>query len=437
MKTQVSMLRVWTVCALGLFIDGFDLYITSVAEPFFHKQFNLTPTYTGLVQAATPIGAAIGAIVVGRIADRLGRKSLLVFNFAFFVVAAILSGLAWDATSLIVLRFLVGFGVGADYPICASYLAEMTPTRNRGKLAAGAMLVNCVASPVGVLIAYIIFKSSDSLNAWRYMFMFGAVPALIGLYMRTKLPESFVWNALRHLQTASSKAKESIKRYKIIFGPKFLVVTLALSFCWLLQDISYYGIGLFTPSILQAMHLSSSGNFITDTNVVVLATLFVNVFIVVGAIVPVFLIDKVGRVRLQKIGFLVSFVALFVLGLGAYFHGLRTDAIILGWFAVFNIFINLGPGITTYLLPAEIYPTNVRATGHGVASGAAKLGAFLGALFLPILQHAVGIYMTVLMLSFTALLGYFLSNLIPHKGGEHFAIDDEKSGLVVTDGVYE
>lgn len=437
MKRQVSLLRVWTVCALGLFIDGFDLYITSVAEPFFHKQFQLTPSYTGLIQAAAPIGAALGAIIVGRIADRLGRKSLLVFNFVFFVIAAILSGLAWNAATLLIFRFLVGFGVGADYPICAAYLTEMSPRRNRGKLAAAAMLVNCIASPVGVLIAYLIFKSTASLNAWRYMFMFGAIPAIIGLYIRARLPESFVWRALRHLQKSKDKAKEAAQRYRMVLGPKFIKVTLALSLCWLLFDISYYGIGLFTPSILAAMHLSSSGNFMSDTNIIVLATLFVNSFIVFGALIPVFIIDKAGRVPLQKIGFIVSFIALFVLGLGAYFHGLRSDFVILAGFVVFNIFMNLGPGITTYLLPAEIYPTNIRATGHGIAAGAAKMGAFLGTLLLPILQHAVGIYKTVLILSITALLGYILSKLIPEKRGQQFALDEEKEGLVVTQGVYE
>jgi len=437
MPPRVSTFRIWLICALGLFIDGFDLYITSVAEPFFHRQFHLTPTYTGIVQAAAPIGAAIGAIIIGRIADRLGRKSLLIFNFVFFVIAAILSGLAWSALSLCIFRFFVGFGVGADYPICASYFTEMAPGENRGKLAAAAMLVNCIASPVGVLIAYLIFRISPTLNAWRYMFMFGAVPALFGLYLRTRLPESFIWRALARLRTASGKAKEAVKSYRIIFGPKFIVITLALSFSWLLQDVSYYGIGLFTPSILQAMHLSSSSNFLTNINLSVLTTLFVNAFIVLGALIPVFIIDRVGRVPLQKIGFLVSFIALFILGLGAWFVGLRTTAIILSGFALFNVFMNLGPGITTYLLPAEIYPTNVRATGHGVAAGAAKAGAFLGTLFLPILQHGIGIYMTVLLLSFTALLGYFITNLIPHKGGEKFVIDDERAELESNQGLIE
>src|SRR3990167_11298951 len=83
------LLRIWIVCALGLFIDGFDLYVTSVAEPLFQKSFSLSPLWLGLTQAAAPIGAALGAILIGHITDRVGRKAMLAFNFILFVVAAL------------------------------------------------------------------------------------------------------------------------------------------------------------------------------------------------------------------------------------------------------------------------------------------------------------------------------------------------------------
>src|SRR3989338_11379125 len=98
------LIRIWIVCALGLFVDGFDLYVTSVAEPLFQKSFSLSPLWLGLTQAAAPIGAALGAILIGHITDRVGRKTMLVFNFILFVVATLLSAMAWDVYSLCFFR---------------------------------------------------------------------------------------------------------------------------------------------------------------------------------------------------------------------------------------------------------------------------------------------------------------------------------------------
>src|SRR3990167_6575655 len=87
--TKNLLIRIWVVCALGLFVDGFDLYVTSVAEPLFKKSFLLSPLWLGIAQAAAPIGAAVGAILIGYITDRVGRKTMLVFNFILFVVAVV------------------------------------------------------------------------------------------------------------------------------------------------------------------------------------------------------------------------------------------------------------------------------------------------------------------------------------------------------------
>ena len=100
------LIRIWIVCALGLFVDGFDLYVTSVAEPLFRKSFALSPLWLGIAQAAAPIGAAVGAILIGYITDRVGRKTMLVFNFILFVIATLLSAAAWNVYSLCLFRFL-------------------------------------------------------------------------------------------------------------------------------------------------------------------------------------------------------------------------------------------------------------------------------------------------------------------------------------------
>lgn len=403
------LVRIWIVCSLGLFVDGFDLYITSVAEPLFNKTMMLSPLWLGLTQAAAPIGAALGAIVIGYVTDRVGRKSMLVFNFSVFVVATLLSALAWDVYSLCIFRLLVGFGVGSDYPICAAYLSEMSPNHSRGKLMASAMFINCLASPVGIAVAYFIFLMYPSPNAWRFMFAFGALPALVALFLRSKLPESFIWKASRRLAMHDQKNKMG---YGPLFRPPYLKATIALCLSWALMDISYYSVGLFTPDILSAMHMATSNNFIHDTKTIVKNTIFLNSFVALGAFISIFVIDKVPRVALQKFGFIGAFLGLFVLSLSVYLKIEPIYPIIFACFLTYNVFINMGPGATTYLLPAEIYPSSIRGTGHGLASGVAKLGAFVGTILLPELQQIVGIHVTLFLLSLTLLIGYALTTLL-------------------------
>ncbi len=374
---------IWIVCSLGLFIDGYILYISSITEPFIKVMFNPSSLQIGLIQASAPLGAAIGGIVMGRVSDKIGRKSMLIFNLLFFVIIAILSALSWNILSLCIFRLLIGLGVGMDYPICASYLAEMIPKNKTSKFVTAAMFLNCAASAIGILIAWVIFKLVPSLQSWRLMLASSAIPAIVGLILRSKLPESFIWQA--HKNKIDISDPESLKFYKKLFSPKYLRLTICFSMCWFLMDISYYGIALFTPSILDALGLSGNGDFLHSASMLIKSTLYVNIFVMFGAFASIFAIDKMDSIKLQKIGFIFSFLGLFIISI-SFFAQNNILNLILGFsgFILFNFFINFGPGITTYLLPAQLYPTEIRATGHGFAAGSAKLGAFLGTIFSPV-----------------------------------------------------
>ncbi|KTD09371.1 MFS transporter [Legionella jamestowniensis] len=399
--------HVWIVCALGLFIDGYDLYITSVAEPFINALYHPSALMIGFTQAAAPLGAVFGAIIIGRLADAIGRKSMLILNLLFFVLIAILSACAWSITSLCVLRFFLGFGIGADYPICAAYLAEMIPENKKNQFIATAMFLNCLASPVGVITAWVLFKLYPYMDVWRLMFASGAIPALIGLLFRARLPESFLWKAHQQLKLASEK--RFFLQYKKLFSKGMIKVTLYLCSCWFLLDISYYGIALFTPYVLQALNISIESNFSIAQTEVLKSTLLVNLFVSLGAFLVIFFVARVSLLKLQKIGFLLSFLGLFLLSI-SYVPG-DASLIFIG-FILFNFFINFGPGLTTYLLPARFYTPDCKGTGHGLTAGAGKFGAFLGTIVLPVLQVKVGIYLTTAILSGTLLLGWLLTQLL-------------------------
>ena len=146
--------------------------------------------------------------------------------------------------------------MGADYPIVAAYLAEMVKAKHRAKAMATVMFVNCLAAPVGALVAWAVFAIYPHLDAWRILFALGALPAILGLALRAKLPESFTWRAQRRLLTTEQK------QYRTLFSEHYVIKTLALCACWFFMDIAYYGIGLFTPTILYALHIGSNAIFL-------------------------------------------------------------------------------------------------------------------------------------------------------------------------------
>ncbi|VEB35625.1 MFS transporter [Legionella cherrii] len=415
-------LHVWIVCALGLFIDGYDLYIASVAEPFINAQYHPSSLMIGLTQAAAPLGAVFGAVIVGRLADMLGRKSMLIINLIFFVFIAICSAFAWSITSLCVLRFLLGFGVGADYPICAAYLAEMIPARKSAQFIATAMFINCLASPIGVIVAWFLFKLHPQLDVWRWIFASGAIPALIGLLFRAKLPESFLWKVHQGLKHQSRRSV--VKHYQLVFSPRMIRITVCLCSCWFLLDISYYGIGLFTPYVLQAFNLSHEANFLSAQTEVLKSTLVVNVFVSLGAFAVIFFVNQVSLIKLQMIGFIFSFLGLLILSMSYLFPSL---GLIFTGFILFNFFINFGPGITTYLLPAKLYNPEFKATGHGLAAGTGKLGAFIGTVFLPMFQAQLGIHLTLAILASTLLLGGLLTRWLEQEENKLAKLPDSIS----------
>ena len=119
-KTQRKL---WVLSAMGILLDGFDFFIIGVALPLIARDFHLDATTKGLVAVSAVAGALVGAFFGGQLADRIGRKGMFVFDLIMFVVFAAASSAAWNAASLILFRFMLGIGIGADYPIGVSYIS--------------------------------------------------------------------------------------------------------------------------------------------------------------------------------------------------------------------------------------------------------------------------------------------------------------------------
>lgn len=409
---------VWGLAASGIGLDGFDLFIMTAAGPIIVADFGLDPWQKALAVGAAVIGAVPGAIISGRIADRIGRRRMMALDLILFIVSAILSACAWNIWALVAFRLLQGAAIGAEYPLSSSYISEVMPARSRGRWMTGAFAFQAVGMILGAGVGFLVLELDPSLGAWRWMLLAGVVPAVIVAIMRTRVPESPRWEAqYGHPKRAERatvwltgvaptptdadrKAAEKVllgnPPANELFRPRHRRALALTSVPWFLMDIALYGVGLFTTSILLmllAPSASSDTTFVSDdfvgqVKMATAAASLTDLFLVAGFLINMILVERAGRIRLQIIGFLGMAVGMGVLA----WQGKAGEAfLVLGAFAIFNLFLNAGPNATTYLLAAEAFPTRIRAQGAGLAAAAGKAGAVIGTFLLPMATSWFGL----------------------------------------------
>src|SRR5579862_225852 len=191
--------KIFIFAALGIFMDGYDFFIIAAALPLIQAYWNPEPAMLGLIGAAATVGAVAGGALLGRYADIWGRRKVAMLTMCMFAVISIVSGFAWSILALIVIRFVLGMAIGADYPTGAAYVAEFTPLKQRPQLLFASLSFQAIGAVAGALIG-IKLVHFHNLEMWRLLLVMGVVPALLILILRGQLPESPRWlfNMGRH-----------------------------------------------------------------------------------------------------------------------------------------------------------------------------------------------------------------------------------------------
>jgi MFS family permease len=440
--TRVMWL-LWGLSAGLIALDGFDFFIIGVALPFIQRDFGLNATEIGAVAGAAVAGALVGSLTLGPVTDRIGRQIMLLVDIAIFVVATTGTALAWNAASLILFRFLVGVGIGADYPISVAYITENVPARLRGRMVIGAFTFQAVGALLGAvtgLTLIYLFQQYDSTTdelaihyAWRAMLGVGLLLAIgVGALRLSFLLESPRYYIARGEYDEASKAaailleepiiitpdtdppdREPQLPYHALFSSTYRRATALASLPWFLQDIATYGIGIFTPVILTALAFAHEADFMAQTIASAQGAAVVDLFLIGGFLIAVWLVDRVGRIRLQIIGFMGMAIGLLILAVSDRLASetISTTALVLIGFLVFNLTMNAGPNSTTFLLSGEVFPTSIRASGAGFAAAVAKAGAVIGTMLLPPLQKSLGISTLLVLLALLCGLAAILTHL--------------------------
>lgn len=437
--------RIWLLASAGKFFEGLVVFMTGVALPLIVKDFGLSPVEKGIVSAAPLAGIMVGAIALGGLADIYGRRRMFVVEMIVF--SLFLIGLTWSPNYLwlVVFLFGVGLALGCDYPTAHLVISESIASKDRGKLVLSAFAFQAIGALVGTVVGFLILSNLPEIGAWRWMYATAIVPAILVVLGRLRISDSGHWLMsqgrkaeaeaevarllereppypkevrLADLSASEEAAAARVRRtggWRELFTLPGRRATILASVPWFLQDLGTYGIGIFTPTILvkvighEDIAAQNVSALIARDILAAKGAALLDVLLIVGILAAVLLADRVGRIRLQIIGFIGCAAGLGLATLSLQAAEPARSILLFGGFMLFNFMTNVGPNAQTYLLAGEVFPTEVRGKGAGFAAAFAKVGAVLTAFLFPVLLADAGVNFLLSVLIVTSLLGAWIT----------------------------
>ncbi|KAH7928254.1 phosphate permease [Leucogyrophana mollusca] len=429
--------KVCLVASVGFFTDAYDIFAINIAATMLgyvygHTGNQLSSNQSLGIKVATPVGNLVGQLLFGWLADILGRKRMYGVELIIMIIATFGQALAGQAPAvsiigvIVVWRFIMGVGIGGDYPLSAIISSEFAAKSSRGRLMTAVFAAQgwgqFAAAIVGVIVvaAYkdAILKAPFPAAVpvdytWRLLIGLGCVPGVIALYFRLTIPETprFTMDIERNLQQASAdidnvlatgkfvvdddavvqrvKAPKASRRDFAAYFSKWqnLKVLIGTSYSWFALDIAFYGLGLNSAIILTAIKFGSPTGA-ANTSHYVYENLYNvcvgNLILSVAGLIPGYwatflVIDRWGRKPVQLMGFIMLTILFAIMGfaydkLNATKSG--TNAFVF-LYCLANFFQNFGPNTTTFVIPGEAFPTRYRSTANGISAASGKLGAVI------------------------------------------------------------
>ncbi|XP_010274777.1 PREDICTED: inorganic phosphate transporter 1-4-like [Nelumbo nucifera] len=506
-KTQWYHFTAIVIAGMGFFTDAYDLFCISLVTKLLGRIYyhvdgstnpgSLPPNVSAAVNGVAFCGTLAGQLFFGWLGDKMGRKRVYGMTLMLMVICSIASGLSFgqDAkavmATLCFFRFWLGFGIGGDYPLSATIMSEYANKKTRGAFIAAVFAMQGFGILAGGMVAIIIsaaFKAKFHAPAyevdpiastvpqadyvWRLILMFGSLPAALTYYWRMKMPETARYTALvaKNAKRAASDMSKVLQveieaeQDKVeslsqdtsnsfgLFSKEFLrrhgLHLLGTTMTWFLLDIAFYSSNLFQKDIFSAVGWIPPAKTMSALEEVYkiarAQTLIALCSTVPGYWFTVAFIDKIGRFKIQLMGFFFMTVFMFALAIPYHHWTLKDNRI--GFVIMYSLtffFSNFGPNATTFVVPAEIFPARLRSTCHGISAASGKAGAMVGAFgFLYAAQPqdktktdagyppGIGIRNALIMLGAINFFGMVFTLLVPESKGKSL---EEMSGENIED----
>ncbi|MEY8349137.1 MFS transporter [Bacillus cereus] len=351
---EISKRKLLGIAGLGWLFDAMDVGMLSFVIVALQKEWGLSSQEMGWIGSVNSIGMAVGALVFGILADKMGRKSVFIITLLLFSIGSGLTALTTTLTMFLILRFLIGMGLGGELPVASTLVSESVEAHERGKIVvllesfwAGGWLI-------AALISYFVIPN----YGWQVAMVLSAIPAIYALYLRWNLPDSPRFEKVE-------KRPSVIENIKAVWSGEYKKATIMLWILWFCVVFSYYGMFLWLPSVmvLKGFSLIKSFQYVL---IMTLAQL-------PGYFTAAWFIERLGR-KFVLVTYLIGTAC------SAYVFGVAESLTTLLVAGMLLSFFNLGAWGALYAYTPEQYPTVIRGTGAGMAAAFGRIGGILGPL---------------------------------------------------------
>lgn len=409
---------------IGLFFDIYEIFLASTISAVLAEQFHLSKGALPFILGSTFVGMFFGAVVLGRLADRIGRRRAFLFNITLYSVATIVGAFAPSAAFLMVARFFAGAGVGAEHPLGDTYLSDLLPAKDRGRVSTWAYTLSFLGVPAVGFLAYGLTPHAPlGIDGWRWILILGAIGGVLVMWLRRGLPESPRWLASQGRTAEAEQVVTDLERQAgldqtpltaselstvaesaaplplgTLGRQPYLKRLIMMIVFQLLQGFGYYGFGTLASTVLV-----SRGYSVTDS---LLYTALTFLGYPIGSLISTPIIARLER----KFVIMGSAAVMIIFGLGFALSATPVLIVGLGFLTTVasNVFSN-----SYHIYQAEIFPTSLRSTAVGATYSLSRLMSGLQAFILipvltsggaPAMFSLVGVIMLV-VIGIVAVLG--------------------------------
>ncbi|MEZ0164467.1 MFS transporter [Kineococcus sp. LSe6-4] len=403
---------------VGWALDAFDVGLVAYVLVALKVQWDLSATEQSWIASIGFAGMALGATLGGLLADRIGRRQVFALTLIVYGLATGAAALSWSLAALLVFRFLVGLGLGAELPVASTLVSEFAPRRIRGRVVVVLEAFWAVGWTLAALVGFWLVPTSD--DGWRWALALGALPALYAVVVRWGLPESVRFLLARG---RTAEAERVVAEFEAAAGRSSDVPlvpdppstasrgiwsaglrrrTAGLWLVWFFVNFSYYGAFTWIPSLLVAdgFTLVRSLEF----------TLLITLAQLPGYAVAAVLVETWGRRRTLSAFLIGSALAALA------YSAAGSPGTVLAAGAALS-FCNLGAWGALYAVTPEVYPTSVRGRGAGSAAGFGRIASILAPVSVPFLSDGGGTGLVFVVFGVAFAIAASASFLLPERRG--------------------